>query len=83
MEEKLLKLLKLADTLNERQDKVYAQIEYRADSSKKLEISIRSKKDFSFVERCELHLTNNSLIKWDNVIDLFEIYLKGVDNARK
>jgi len=52
MEEKLLKLFKLADSLNEKQDRVYAQIEYIADNSKKLEISIRSKKDFSFVERC-------------------------------
>jgi len=80
MEEKLLKLFKLADSLNEKQDRVYAQIEYRADDSRKLEIAIRSKKDFSFVERCEIRLTNNSLIKWDNIISIFESYVGGVIN---
>ena len=36
MEEKLLKLLKMANTLDEKQDKLYAQIEYCADHTKKL-----------------------------------------------
>ncbi len=31
LEEKLLKILKLADELNEKQDKVYAEINYKAD----------------------------------------------------
>lgn len=34
MEEKFLKLVKLADELNEKQDKVYAEIEYTANDSK-------------------------------------------------
>lgn len=80
MEEKLLKIFKLADSLNEMQDKVFAQIEYCADNSKKLELSIRSKKDFSYVEKCEVRLTNNSLIKWDNIIELFEHYVGGAFN---
>lgn len=46
MKDKLLKIIKLADELNEKQDKVYAEIEYVANDSKKLVISIRSKKDF-------------------------------------
>ena len=41
MEEKLLELFKVADTLNEKQENVFAEITYRADNSKKLEISIR------------------------------------------
>lgn len=80
MEEKLLKLFKLADELNEKQDKVYAQIEYCADDSKKLEIAIRSKNDFSFVEKCEIHLTNNSIIKWNNIIEIFTSYVGGVSH---
>lgn len=80
MEEKLLKIFKLADSLNEKQDRIYAQIEYIADNSKKLEISIRSKKDYSFVERCEIYLDNSSLIKWDNIISIFEKYVGGVIN---
>ncbi len=80
MEEKLLKILKLADELNEKQDKVFAQIEYSANDSKKLEIAIRSKNDFSYVEKCEVRLTNDSLIKWDNVIELFEHYVGGASD---
>lgn len=77
MEEKLLKLFKLANLLNEKQNKVYAQLEYSANDSQKLEIAIRSKKDFSYVKKCEVQLTNDSLIKWDNVIELFEHYVGG------
>lgn len=80
MEEKLLKILKLADELNEKQNKVFAQIEYSANDSKKLEIAIRSKNDFSYVEKCEVRLTNDSLIKWDNVIELFEHYVGGASD---
>ena len=78
MEEKLLKIFKLADTLNEKQDKVYAQITYTADDSKTIEISIRSKKDFSFVEKCQFGLRSNTLIKWENLIEMFESYIGGV-----
>lgn len=80
MDEKLLKLFKLANSLNEKQSKVFAQIKYRADDSQKLEISIRSKKDFSLVEKCELHLTNCSLIGWNNFVVLFENYVGGACN---
>ena len=34
MEEKFLKLIKLADELNEKQDRVYAEIYYTADNTK-------------------------------------------------
>ncbi len=81
MEEKLLKLFKLADALNEKQDKVYAQINYCANDSKKLEISIRSKEDFSYVERCEIQLSNNHILKWDNIIGLFDNYVKDISDG--
>ena len=61
MEGSLLKVLKLADTLNEKQSKVYAQIRYTADDRKELEISIRSKED--------------------NIIQLFESYIRGCSNV--
>lgn len=80
MEEKFLKLVKLADELNERQDKVYAEIEYTANDSKKLVISIRAKKDFSYIEKCEVQLNNFSMIEWDNVITLFETFVGGAVN---
>ena len=53
MEEKFLKLIKLADELNEKQNRVYAEIHYTADNNKKLEIAIRSKEDFSYIENCD------------------------------
>lgn len=80
MENKLLRILQIADELNSKQDKVFAEIEYTADSKKKLQISIRSKEDFSYIEKCEIYLANNALIKWDNIIELFEKYVGGADN---
>lgn len=80
MEEKFLKLVKLADELNEKQDNVYAEIEYTANDSKKLVISIRKKQDFSYVEKCEVQLNAFSMIEWDNVITLFETFVGGAVN---
>lgn len=80
MKDKLLKIIKLADELNEKQDKVYAEIEYVANDSKKLVISIRSKKDFSYIEKCEVQLNAFSMIEWDSVITLFETFVGGVVN---
>lgn len=80
MEQKLLKLLKLADTLDEKQDKLYAQIEYYADHTKKLEISIRKKENFSYVEKCSVMLTNNPISKLDAIIKILEEYIGGACN---
>jgi hypothetical protein len=82
MEKKLLKLFELADFLNEKQDKVFAQITYSADDSKKLEIAIRSKEDFSFIEKCEIRLKTNPLIRLDKVIELFKNYISGTVKQR-
>lgn len=80
MEKSLLKLIKLADELNEKQDKLYAQIEYTADNNKTLVISIRSKKDYSYIEKCEVQLNAFSMIEWEHVITLFETFVGGVVN---
>lgn len=77
MEEKLLELFKLADLLDLRQDKVYAQIEYSSNNIKKIKISIISKEDSSFIEIYEIKLINNSLLKLDNSIKLLENYING------
>ena len=76
MEDKLLELFKIADTLNEKQDKVFAEIKYEADDAKTLRISIRKKDDYKYVEICEMQMRENSLIKWDNIIELFRKWLK-------
>lgn len=80
MEQKLLEIFKLADELDKKQNVVYAEIEYSADKRKKLIISIRSKKTFKYIERCEVELANNPLIKWDSIIELFKTYVGGACN---
>lgn len=80
MEEKLLRIFKLADELDKKQDLVYAEIEYSANKNKKLIISIRNKNTYSYIERCEVELANNPLIKWDNIIELFTAYVGGACN---
>lgn len=80
MEEKLLQLLKMVNTLDEKQDKLYAQIEYCADKTRKLEISIRKKEDYSYVEKCSIMLLNNPVPKLDAIIDLFKQYMGGTSN---
>lgn len=79
MEEKLLELFKLADSLNEKQNEYYAQIKYTANNHKRLEITIVSRNQLAFVERFEISL-NNFLIKCDDIIELFKKYIGGVAN---
>ena len=80
MEEKLLKLFKLADELNDKQDKVYAEIKYIANDSKKLEICIRTKERFEYIEECKIQLKDNSIINWNKIILLFENFVGGMKN---
>lgn len=80
MEEKLLELLKMANTLDEEQDKLYAQIEYCANKTRKLEISIRKKEDYSYVEKCSVMLLNNPIPKLDAIIEIFKQYIGGASN---
>lgn len=80
MEEKLLKLFKLADSLNEKQNNLFSEITYCANNSKTLTICIRSKIDFSYIEKCEVQLNNKSNISWNNIISLFETFIGGVVN---
>lgn len=80
MEEKLLELFKLADYLNEKQDTLFAEIEYSANDRKKLIISIRSKDDYKYIEKCEMELANNPLLNLNNIVSLFKSYIGGVLN---
>ena len=80
MEEKLLKIFKMADSLNEKQDKIYAQIIYTADKNKTIEISVISKENYSYIEKCQFSLCQQSLIKFDNIIELFKSYIDDTTN---
>lgn len=80
MEEHFLKIIKLADELNKKQDKVFAEIHYRGDDSKKLEICIRTKKEYKYVEKVEMQLKQGPLINWESIVHLFEMYVNGGAN---
>lgn len=79
MEEKILKIIKLANELTYKQDKYYAKIEYTSNDSKRLEVSIISKNDFSFIERCSLQF-NEDTLSCDLMIKLLETYAGGQTN---
>lgn len=80
MEKHFLKIIKLADELNKKQDKVFAEIHYRGDDSKKLEICIRTKKEYKYVEKVEMQLKQGPLINWESIVHLFEMYVNGGAN---
>lgn len=79
MEEKILKIIKLANELTDKQDKYYAKIEYTSKDSKRLEVSIINKDDFSFIERCSLQF-NEDALSCDLMIKLLETYTGGQTN---
>lgn len=80
MEKKILEIFKLADSLGDMQDKVYAQIEYSANEQKELNISIRSKVDYSFIEKCNVQLKGSSFVILDSIILLLKNYIGGQIN---
>ena len=80
MEEKLLELFRLANELNDNQDKVYAQIDYYADNNKKLTISIISKNTYNYIDKCSVMLVQDSISKLDAILKLFEKYIGGSSN---
>ena len=49
-----------------------------ANKYQKLEINIRRKKDYSYIEKCKICITENSEEKWNNIITLFETFIGGV-----
>jgi len=79
MENKLLEIIKLVDTLDEKQDKVYAQITYSSNKEKVLEIAIRSKKDFSFIKSYKFDVDSKFLVNWDLIIESFKSFVGGVE----
>ncbi|MCI8397666.1 MAG: hypothetical protein HFJ52_08750 [Clostridia bacterium] len=79
MEKKLVEIFRLANTLSDKKYKVYAQIEYSATEQKELTLSIRSKSDYSYLEKCNIQL-NQSYATLDSIILLLRYYIGGQDN---
>ena len=80
MEQKLLQLLKLADTLNNKQNNVFAKIEYYANDNKKLEITLKDKKDYSTIMIIEMYIDKMSNQTIQLAIDLLKKYIGGAYN---
>mgnify|MGYP001038208059 CR=1 FL=1 len=79
MEKKLVEIFRLANTLSDNKYKVYAQIEYSATEQKELNLSIRSKSDYSYLEKCNIQL-NQSYVTLDSIILLLRYYIGRQDN---
>lgn len=80
MEERLLKIFKLLNKLNDEHEKIYVEIKYTSYRIKSLEISIREKKDFSYISTYRIELFKNSLKEFDDVIKVLESYVRGAEN---
>lgn len=80
MEEDLLKIFKLLNKLNDEQNRFYASIIYSPYKLKTIEISIRDKKDFSFISVYKIELFKSSEKELENVIQLLESYTGGTEN---
>ena len=55
-------------------------ISYTANNSKTLEIAIRSKENYSYIQQCKVELSKETIISLDNIIELFERYIGGAAN---
>lgn len=75
-----MELLQLADSLNEKNEDLYAKIIYCADNSKKFEIAIVNTKTSTYVERCSVLLSNNPVPKLNAIIKLFMDYIGSDKN---
>lgn len=80
MEDKLLELIHIANAINQNNSNLYVQIEYTADETKKIKISIISKETCTFVETLRIDLTNNPYFKWETIFDTIKCYIGGVTN---
>ena len=80
MEKRLMDVLQLADSLNEKNENLYAKVLYSADKTKKIEISIIDIKTSTYVERCSVMLSNNPVSKLNAIIKLFMDYINDTNS---
>lgn len=80
MEEKILEIFKLANELNNKQEKVYAKITYSANDDKILEIMVISKENYSYIERDSIMLSRHETAKLDAIIRIFTNLILDICN---
>lgn len=77
MEKYFLKVVKLVNELGDNQDKVFGEIEYVANGDKELKVTIRDKKTFKYLERCQIYVENNDEKSWNNIVNMIKYYVIG------
>ena len=80
MENKLLEIFEYANKLSENQNKVYAKITYTADDSKRLEFSIVSKNNLTYLEQCQIQMKGNLESKFKYIIEILKNYMQEGGN---
>ena len=77
MEKYFLEVVKLVNELGDNQDKVFCEIEYVANGDKELKVTIRDKKTFKYLERCQIYVENNDEKSWNNIVNMIKYYVIG------
>ena len=77
MEKYFLEVVKLVNELGDNQDKVFGEIEYVANGDKELKVTIRDKKTFKYLVRCQIYVDNNDEKSWNNIVNMIKYYVIG------
>lgn len=77
MEKYFLEVVKLVNELGDNQYKVFGEIEYVANGDKELKVTIRDKKTFKYLERCQIYVENNDEKSWNNIVNMIKYYVIG------
>ena len=77
MEKYFLEVVKLVNELGDNQDKVFGEIEYVANGDKEWKVTIRDKKTFKYLERCQIYVENNDEKSWNNIVNMIKYYVIG------
>lgn len=73
MEDKLAELILTGKEFTKKSDKYYVEVGYNGGLNR-IEVSIRIKKEHSYVEKIEIYLDNNNLNKIDELIECIKEY---------
>lgn len=77
---KLIKVFNLIDTLNAQENGVFAEMSYCANVNKVFEIAIRSKEDFTYIQKCRIEIKDVKSKDLDEMIRILQEYIGGVSD---
>lgn len=79
-ERKLIKIFNLIDTLNEQENGIFAELSYSSNNNKVFEIAIRSKEDFTYIQKCRIELKDVKSNDLDEMIRILQEYIGGASD---